>query len=314
MKHAKTELVGTWALLLITMFAFSGCNRNQPAAAGVVPQAEAPIFAVNTTLAVQGQLRNYLALTGDIISGSTVDTFSDAAGKVTRVYVSNGSRVSRGDAIAAIDPSRPGMEYVASIARAPITGTVVALPAQVGMTVSQSVPLARIAGGSALEIRLFVAERDISKISVNLPCEIALDAYPGEVFQGSVSEVSPTVDAASRTMEIRVNVRNPGSRLKAGMFAKVRVITERKSNIVKVPSAALIQRFGESYVYVAENDDSGNKIARRQVVTVGILVDGVLEIQQGLSPDDEVIVRGQSLLEDGARINVIDHVAPLSAD
>jgi RND family efflux transporter MFP subunit len=159
-----------------------------------------------------------------------------------------------------------------------------------------------------------VAERDISKISVNLPCEIALDAYPGEVFQGSISEVAPTVDAASRTMEIRVNVNNPGSRLKAGMFAKVRVITERKSNIVKIPAAAMAQRFGESYVYVAENDGSGNKIARRRVVTPGINVDGVLEIRQGLSPDDEIVVRGQTLLEDGARINVIDHVAPLSAD
>jgi multidrug efflux pump subunit AcrA (membrane-fusion protein) len=117
-------------------------------------------------------------------------------------------------------------------------------------------------------------------------------------------------------MEVRVNVENPGSKLKAGMFAKVRIITERKNNIVKIPASAMIQRFGENYLFTVENDpsDANFKIAKRQVITPGILIDGVLEVQQGLKADDEVIVRGQSLLEDGARVNVIDRVTPLSVN
>jgi RND family efflux transporter MFP subunit len=247
-----------------------------------------------------------------------VDAYSDAAGKITRVFVSVGSRVGRGDRIAEVDPSRPGMDYVPGIATAPVGGTVVALPAQVGMTISQAVPLARIAAGNAaggLEIRLYVAERFISKMALRLPCEVMMDAYPGEVFRGSVSELSPVVDPTSRTMEIRVNVDNTRNLLKSGMFAKVRIITETKNNIVKIPAAALSQRFGESYVFVVEVDptDPAFRIAKRQVVVPGINIDGVLEIQQGLEPDDEVVVRGQTLLDDGARINVIDRVAPLSA-
>jgi multidrug efflux pump subunit AcrA (membrane-fusion protein) len=116
-------------------------------------------------------------------------------------------------------------------------------------------------------------------------------------------------------MEIRVNVENPGSRLKAGMFAKVRVITERKDNIVKIPAGAMIQRFGESYIFTVETDpaDPAFQVARKTVIMPGILIDNVLEVQQGLAPDQEVIVRGQSLLEDGARINVVERTAPLSA-
>jgi multidrug efflux pump subunit AcrA (membrane-fusion protein) len=230
----KTPMLVISAIALLTS---TGCERIKEAygkkdPAGAAAAQEAPVFAVNTTTAVQGQIRDYIPLSGDIIAGSTVDVYSDAAGKVASVYVAVGQRVSRGERIAAVDPSRPGMTYRLGVATAPISGTVVALPAQVGMTISQAVPLARISGGGALVIRLYVAERFISKMAMNLPCEITLDAWPGEVFQGSVSEVAPTVDPASRTMEVRVNVNNAGSKLKAGMFAKVRIITERKENIV----------------------------------------------------------------------------------
>jgi RND family efflux transporter MFP subunit len=241
-----------------------------------------------------------------------VDTYSDAAGKITRVYVSVGDRVSKGDPIAAVDPSRPGMDYRVGIATAPISGTVVSLPAQVGMTISQAVPLARIAGGGALEIRLFVAERFISKMAMNLPCEITLDAWPGEIFLGSISEISPTVDAVSRTMELRVNVNNPGSKLKAGMFAKVRIITEKKDNIVKIPASAVVNRFGEQYVFVVDTSDPEDPQARRRVIIPGIVIDGIMEVQQGLAPYEEIVVRGQTLLEDGSRVNVIERLAPLT--
>jgi RND family efflux transporter MFP subunit len=271
---------------------------------------------VNTAAAVQGQIRDYLSLAGDIVAGSTVDAYTEAAyGKVSRLYVKVGQWVNRGERLVAIDPSRPGMSYVASMVTAPIAGTIVALPAQLGMTVSPATPLARIAGGSALEIRLYVAERDISRIQLNQPCEISLDAYPGEVFRGAIREISPTVDPSSRTMEIRVNVDNTGSRLKTGMFAKVRIITEQKENIVKVPAGAMIQRFGENYVFVVVDDPNnpGIPIARQKVVSPGILIDGVQEIRQGLNPNEEIIVRGQTLLEDGSRVNVIERTAPLGA-
>ena len=315
-------VTGVAAFAFFSLLAFSGCerikevyNRIRPAAVGGPPAPqEAPVFAVNTTAAVQGQIQDYIALSGDIVAGSTVDTYSEAAGKITRVYVSVGQWVNRGAAIAAVDPSRPGMTYRASIATAPISGTVVALPAQVGMTITQAVPLARISGGGALEIRLYVAERFISKMAMNLPCEISLDAWPGEVFQGSVSEVAPTVDPASRTMEVRINVNNAGSKLKAGMFAKVRIITERKENIVKIPSSALINRFGEQYVFTVDRANPAGPVARKKVIVPGILIDGTLEVQQGLSPNDEVIIRGQTLLEDEARVNIIDQVSPLNAN
>jgi multidrug efflux pump subunit AcrA (membrane-fusion protein) len=97
------------------------------------------------------------------------------------------------------------------------------------------------------------------------------------------------------------------------MFARARIITENKNNIVKIPASAMITRFGEQYVYVVEEDPENpeHNIARRRNIIPGILIDGILEVQSGLAADEEVVARGQSLLEDGVRVNVIDRVTPL---
>ncbi|MCL2270106.1 MAG: efflux RND transporter periplasmic adaptor subunit [Treponema sp.] len=313
------HIIGVILLLLTGLF-LSGCDRikevyGNKENGGPLGILETPVFAVNTMYAVQGPIQDYIALSGDIVAGSTVDVlYSDAAvARVAQVYVTVGQRVNRGDRVAALDQSRPGMDYQLGIATAPISGTVAAVPARVGMTISPAVPLARITGGGALEIRLYVAERFISKMAMNLPCEITLDAWPGDVFMGSISEISPTVDPASRTMEVRVNVRDSGSRLKPGMFAKIKVITERKNSIVKIPAASVINRFGERYVFVVDNYNPDNPVAHKRPIVQGILIDGVLEVSDGLVAGEEIVIRGMSLLEDGSRVNVIERLTPFGA-
>jgi len=302
---------------LLAGFLISSCagdgERNLPFGGGAPAEQPVPVFAVNTTIAAQGPIQDFIGLSGDIVASSTVDAFAEAAGRVESVFVSVGQQVNRGQALAMVDPSRPGMNFMLSTVTAPVAGTIVALPVQVGMTVSQAVPLARIASGNTLEIRLFVAERFISRIALGLGAEITLAAWPGEVFHGQITEVSPTLDPVSRTMEIRVRVSNPGDRLRAGMFANVRLITERKENVVKIPASAMITRFGERYVYVVEQDPESpeHSVARRRRIVPGIVVDGMVEVQSGLAPNEEVVARGQTLLEDGARVNVIERVAPI---
>ena len=310
------------ALAILTVLSFlagfSGCDRIKDAysktGSSKSQAVEAPVYAVNTTLAVKGQIQDYLSLSGDILHSSAVDIFSDAAGKVSKLNIAIGSRVRKDDIVAEVDPSRPGMEYVPSPVKSPVTGTVVALPAQLGMTINQAVSLARISGGNGLEIHLYVAERFISKIALNQPCEITVDAYPGEIFRGSIFEISPTLDSVSRTMEIKVDVENRKSLLKAGMFSKVRIITETKEQIVKIPAIAMVNRFGEQFIFVIDNSNPDAPVAKKRAVVPGILIDAVLEIRQGLAPDEEVVIRGQTLIEDGSRVNIVERDASLNAN
>ncbi|TFG84433.1 MAG: efflux RND transporter periplasmic adaptor subunit, partial [Spirochaetales bacterium] len=270
-------------------------------------------FAVNTTTATRGQIREYLLFSGDIVSSSTVDAYSDVAGKVTKLYVSIGDRVRKDDPLAEIDPSRPGMTFIPGVAKAPIAGTVVALPAQLGMTISQAVPVARLSRTEGMELRTYVAERFVSKVRIGLQAEVSLDAYPGRRYTATVSELSPVLDPASRTMEIRLKLTSPDSSIKAGMFAKIKVITQDKPDIVKIPANAVVRRFGESYVFALEPDPQNpdRTLARRRLVIPGILIDDKLEIREGLKAGEEIVVRGQTLLEDGSAVNVVERLAPL---
>ncbi|MCL2191419.1 MAG: efflux RND transporter periplasmic adaptor subunit [Treponema sp.] len=298
-------------------FFFSSCNEEGEGIGrllgGGETEAIVPVFAVNTIAAAQGPIQDFIGLSGDVIASSVVDAVPEAAGRVEQVFVTIGQRVYRGQTIATVDPSRPGMTFQLNTVTAPVTGTIVMLPVQVGMTIGPGMPVARVASGNTLEIRLFVAERFISRMALGLPAEITLAAWPGEVFQGRIYELSPTIDPISRTMEVRVRVNQPGDRLRAGMFANVRLITERKENVVKIPASAMITRFGNQYVYVVEQDpeDPEHNVARRRNITPGILVDGMLEVQSGLEPQEEVVARGQTLLEDGVRVNVIERLTPI---
>ena len=317
MKKGVQKRAALAAVFIITMVGISGCARIREARGGGTDEAaEVPsiIYAVNTTVAVQGPIQDHFALSGDVIAASTVDAFSDAAGRVSGLFIQVGSRVQRNQIIAEVDPSRPGMEFVASPVRSPVAGTVVALPAQLGMTINQAVPLARIAAGDGLEIRVHVAERFIYRVALNQPVEILLNAWPGEILRGHVAELSPTLDPISRTMEVRVSVNNPGTRLMSGMFAQVRIITAQRASVVQVPSGAMITRFGEQFIFVVDNSNPEAPVARRRNVVPGIIIDGTMEVLEGLANNEEVIVRGQTIIYDGARINIVERVEPVNVN
>lgn len=303
-KISKKKPALSTVVFILLVLALAGCRAREQ---GQEQGPAQPVFAISTITLETGKISDYLTLSGDMVAGSSVDVYSDTAGTITRRYVSIGSRVARNQPIAEVDPSQPGMNYIPSVVRAPISGVISGLPGQVGMKISQSSPIAVISGGGGLEIELHVAERFIYRIRMGLPCEITLDAYPGDNFRGRISEISPIVDTASRTMMIKVNVDNPGDRLKAGMFAKVKIITEEKENVITVPEGAVLQRGGQNFVYTVQADhaDPEARTAVRTPVGLGLNVDNMFEITDGLEPGDEVIVRGQTTLTDGSRVNVI---------
>lgn len=302
---------------LLTIAIFSGCDRfGGGAEQADTEQADAEqetVFAVSTTEAVEGQIKDYIEVNGDVVTRTKVDTFPDTAGKLADLYVEVGDRVRKDQVIAEVDPSKPGMQFSASPVKAPISGTITSLPVQVGSTVSQQMTVAQISKMDDLEVRVHVAERFISKMAVGLPAEFSFDAYPDRNFNGRVREISPVVDPVSRTLELKISISNGAEVLKAGMFGEVRIITDEKSNIVKIPAECLVRRFGEESVFVvkrAEEEDMA--VAERRKVNSGIEIDQKLEIRSGLEPGEEVIYRGQTLLEDGSRVRVVETVQPLS--
>lgn len=266
------------------------------------------VFAVNVTPAIQGEIRDYIEVNGDVRTTTSIDVYANTAGEVVRLYTSVGRTMQAEELIAEIDPSRPGQNFALSPVTAPIAGTVTRLPVRVGSQVTLAAPIAEISRTTELEIVVQIAERFISKVSVGLPATVHLDAFPGEVFDARVTELNPVVDPTTRTLEVTLRFTRIDRRIRSGMYAAVRIITEQKENIVKVPADVLVRRFGETFVFVVRDDGT----AERRLVTPGIEIDNVLEITAGLTPEERVVYQGQALLAEGAQVRVIDTISPLT--
>ncbi len=260
-------------------------------------------FAVNTTVVREGAIADYIRVNGDVHPVSSVDVLPDVPGELRRLHVRVGERVQVDQVIGEVDRSRPGQTFAPSPVRATISGTVIALPVSVGSMVGTGSPIARIARTDELEIRTAVAERFVSRMSLGMPATVQFDAFPGETFAARVTEVSPVLDSQTRTLGLKLTLSGRDARIKPGMFAKIQLITQRREGVVVVPSTTIVRRMGETFIFVLRDDSE--HVERRQV-RVGIEIDGRAEIVEGLREGEEAVYQGQSLLEDGALVRVIE--------
>ncbi len=262
------------------------------------------IYAVNADIVQAGNLDDYLEFGGDVSSVSAVDVYPDAAGKISRIRVSVGDLVKKDQIIAYVDPSRPGMNYSENPVKAPISGRVTSFPPTIGTMVSQSYSIAKISDTDELQIKVNVAERFISRIRENQTAIVSFDAYPGVEFKARVFEVSPVLDTTSRTMLAKLKVEPADSRIKAGMYARVKLITDTIEGAVVIPNDAIVYRDGKPYVFTAKSESAESSV-NMVSIKEGLSVDNKTEIQEGLKEGDVIIVKGQSLLSDGSKVKIL---------
>ncbi|MBB6481060.1 efflux RND transporter periplasmic adaptor subunit [Spirochaeta isovalerica] len=311
----KSKIPGLLITLAVLVLAIGTVyvlrERNKTAQAELASEATVEteqVFAVNTTPATEGRIMDYLYVNGDIVSGDVVDVYPDTAGKLTDIRVSTGDRVKKGDLLAYVDPSRPGMNFTNSPVYSPISGTVTSFPGNEGSTVAGQSPIATIGDLSNLQVRSYISERKISMIALGMPAKLTFEAYPGETFLARITEISPVVDPSSRSMEIKLSLNSRNTRIKSGMFTKVKITTSVKDNVVKIPTDCISERYDEKFVYVVSADEK----AEKRIIVSGISVGDVTEILSGISPGEKVVIQGQSLLEDGVPVKVIKEIAPLT--
>ena len=262
------------------------------------------IYAVNADIVQAGNLDDYLEFGGDVSSVSAVDVYPDTAGKISRIRVAVGDLVKKDQIIAYVDPSRPGMNYSENPVKAPISGRVTSFPPTIGTMVSQSYSIAKISDTDELQIKVNVAERFISRIRENQTAIVSFDAYPGVEFKARVFEVSPVLDTTSRTMLAKLKVEPADSRIKAGMYARVKLITDTIEGAVVIPNDAIVYRDGKPYVFTAKSESAESSV-NMVSVKEGLSVDNKTEIQEGLKEGDVIIVKGQSLLSDGSKVKIL---------
>jgi len=175
---------------------------------------------------------------------------------------------------------------------APIAGKIVASKAILGSVVDQATEILTIIDPRTLWAEAGVYEKDLAKVKVGQKVEIAVPAYPGKVFQGTVSHIGDLVDEETRTITVRTEVANGDLQLKPGMFTDVCVLQNGTESMVLVPSDAVLEEGQRRIVFVKQNDG----FVRKEVETNPIEGNQV-QILKGLKAGEEVVVQGNHQLK-----------------
>lgn len=288
--------------VILLLFTILGCAKKNNPEVMVSQEETKRVYAVNTYITTPENLDEYLEFGGDVIATSSIDILPDATGKLVNIKVSVGDTVQKNQIIAYVDPSRPGMTYEPSPVRSPMTGTITSFPLSSGSMVSPSMSIGKVSTTDDLEISISVAERFVSRIEKGQNALLSFDAYPDEVFTAKVTEVNPVLDTTSRSMGVKLRQDPPDNRIKIGMYCRVKLITESKTNAIAVPRASVLTRNNADYVFVV---DTATNSVEAKPVTVGITVDDMVEVISGLTYGEQVVTSGQTLLDNGSFVNIV---------
>ena len=181
----------------------------------------------------------------------------------------------------------------------PVNGFVARRAADAGAYVSQSAPVLDVVDISLVRLVANVVEKDLRRVEQGERADVEVDAFPGEAFAGRVARVAPVLDPATRTAQIEVEIPNPGNRLKPGMYARVNLTIEARTNALTVPSNSVVNVEGKRGVFLAQNNT-----AAFRAVEIGIEETARVEVLSGVKDGDRVVTTGAGALQHGDRIVV----------
>jgi Cu(I)/Ag(I) efflux system membrane fusion protein len=181
---------------------------------------------------------------------------------------------------------------------APADGVVTELAVREGAAFMAGAPLFRINGLETVWVNAEIPEAQVGVIPPGSRVSARATAWPRETLEGRVSELLPNVDAATRTLPVRIVVENPQRKLAPGMFVSLDFEAMAGGPQLLVPSEAVIVT-GERSVVIVAREDGGYDVAE---VTAGAEADGKTVILSGLTEGQSIVLSGQFLIDSEASL------------
>lgn len=183
----------------------------------------------------------------------------------------------------------------------PVNGVIAERNIDPGDTVGAGTSCFVVSRQETVKIKGTITESDYPKVRLGQLAHVTIDAFPGVSFDGSVSRLSPTLDASTRTANLEVWIPSKGI-LKPGMFARVEVVVGKHDGIA-LPKEAVKQLAGtgEWYCFIVGPDKKAKQIFVKRGIETGNLV----EIIEGVSAEDRVISPVVRALGEGVPVEVV---------
>ena len=189
------------------------------------------------------------------------------------------------------------LDYEYTKIRAPISGVVSSRDIKLGQHLEVNDNAFRVTDTGKLVAHLKIPQSELAKISAGDPAAISVDAVTDRSFSAIIARISPTIDTKNGTFRATAYIDNAEGLLAPGMFGRFDIAYETHEDALTVPVEAVVEEDNQFVVYVVNDGE-----AVRQIVTVGIEGDGVIEILSGISEFDQVVVTGQGSLRNGSRV------------
>lgn len=181
---------------------------------------------------------------------------------------------------------------------APFDGRVINRNLTKGEVVETTEKLFAVADLSEVWVLGNIPEKDIPFIrqegaGPSQKIEILLNAYPNEVFHGTITYVGDVLEARTRTMNLRIEVKNPDRKLKPEMYATIRVYSEPEKNVLAVPEQAIQRERDRKFVFVQREQDTFEV----RDVSLGDSNGEVVKVLDGLREGERVVTAGAFILK-----------------
>jgi len=175
----------------------------------------------------------------------------------------------------------------------PANGVVLEKTAVQGMRFMPGEPLFKIADLSTVWLLADVFEQDIALVHVGQTVNITVNAYPGKELKGKIDYIYPTVTSETRTAKVRIVLANPDGILKPDMYASMQLMSGHGASLLAVPDSAVIDSGTRQVVLVQLTEG----LYEPREVKLGMRSDGYVEVAEGLSEGENVVVRANFLID-----------------
>lgn len=191
--------------------------------------------------------------------------------------------------------------------RMPTDGVVVQRNIAPGTLSGPSSPAFVVADLGRMKAIFGVPDIEVDQVKVGTEVKMVMEAFPGKMFKGRVSSVSPSADSKGRVFDVSVLLDNHDEKLKTGMIANIELgPMGQKHAAIGVPLSALMRSPTnmDAYAAMVVVDEGGKTVVHIREVKIGRAIGNLVEITQGLTATDSVVVGGNNLVPDGATVTV----------
>jgi len=182
----------------------------------------------------------------------------------------------------------------------PIAGWVSSRRIDPGEMASPTNPLLTIVDISSVFAECNVPESEVGRLKLGQKVPVKIPAVQAEPLEGELVNLAPAADQQSKAFAARIKLANPDGQIKPGMFAEVELSTLTRENVLVIPKEALVEKSGQLVVLTVKEGR-----AVETPVRTGISDGLQVEILEGLNAGDQVIVAGQNIVQNNARVEIV---------